>query len=252
MSDPVETPSKTPNQPAVETPAAAATPVAASPPADPTLKPAAETPPAAAAAPTETPPPAADSAAAAAAKTAEAPKPTDAEIAAQAAADAEAAKAAAAPVIPETYEIQVPKALADQGLSLNPDVIPALAPALKKAGLTQTQLQTVAEAFIDFQAKVPARMLERDLEVTMKDPDVGGLNYGRTQGHVNAALSAFTHPEFRSLLNKTGLANNLEFVRVFERIGKAMSGDAPARGTPDGAPQLSRAERLYGKTTPTT
>lgn len=140
----------------------------------------------------------------------------------------------------------------DQGLKINPDLLPALTPALKKAGLTQMQLQTVAESFLDFQGKLPARMLERDLEVTMKDPDVGGLNYGRTQGHVNAALTAFTTPEFRSLLNQTGLANNLEFVRVFERIGKAMAGDSAARGSPDGAPEMSRAERMYGKTAPNT
>jgi hypothetical protein len=134
-------------------------------------------------------------------------------------------------------------------MQIDPALVPALTPALKKAGLTQAQLQTVADSFLEFQAKTPARLLERDLEVTMKDPDIGGLNYGRTQGHVTAALNAFTHPEFRTLLAKSGLANNLEFVRVFERIGKAMHGDTPARGSPDGAPPLTTAEKLYGKTT---
>lgn len=118
--------------------------------------------------------------------------------------------------------------------------------------MTQQQLQTVAESFIEYQTKLPAMMLERDLEVTMKDPGLGGLNYGRTQGLVNNALAAYTTPEFRSLLEKTGLANNLEFVRAFERIGRDMAGDTPARGSPDGAPQLSRADRMYGKTAPHT
>jgi hypothetical protein len=172
------------------------------------------------------------------------------------AADAAAAKAAAdqaaAATVPETYDIALPKPMLDQGLKLDPDLLPALTPALKKAGLTQTQLQTVAESFIEFQGKLPARMLERDLQETMKDPEIGGLNYGRTQGHVNAALTVFTTPEFRTLLGRTGLANNLEFVRVFERIGKALGGDTAARGSPDGAPALSRAERMYGKTNPNT
>jgi len=236
MPDPVVTPSDNPNQPAVVTPAPAATPVAPAP-AVPTVTPAIETPPAAPAAPVEPATPAA-------ATTPETPKPTE-----PAAAEPETPAAA---TIPETYDIALPKAMLDAGLKVNPDLLPALTPALKKAGLTQTQLQTVAESFLEFQGKLPARMLERDLEVTMKDPDIGGLNYGRTQGHVNAALTAFTTPEFRSLLNQTGLANNLEFVRVFERIGKAMSGDSAARGSPDGAPQLSRAERMYGKTAPNT
>jgi hypothetical protein len=236
MSDPVVTPSDNPNQPAVVTPAPAAAP-AATPPAVPTVTPAIETPPAAPAAP--------DPAAPAAATPPEPPTP------AEPAAVAKPTEPAAT-TIPETYDIQLPKTMLDAGLKVNPDLLPALTPALKKAGLTQTQLQTVAESFLDFQGKLPARMLERDLAVTMKDPDIGGMNYGRTQGHVNAALTAFTTPEFRSLLNQTGLANNLEFVRVFERIGKAMSGDSAARGSPDGAPEMSRAERMYGKTAPNT
>jgi hypothetical protein len=204
------------------------------PPAVPTVTPAIETPPAATAA---IPP------AASAAATTEPPKAPEA---------AAATEPPAATTIPETYDIALPKAMLDQGLKINPDLLPALTPALKKAGLTQTQLQTVAESFLDFQGKLPAKMLERDLAVTMKDPDIGGMNYGRTQGHVNAALTAFTTPEFRSLLNSAGLANNLEFVRVFERIGKAMAGDSAARGSPDGAPEMSRAERMYGKTAPNT
>lgn len=95
-------------------------------------------------------------------------------------------------------------------------------------------------------------MLERDLEVTMKDPEIGGMNYGRTQAQVNAALAAFTDTEFRQFVAKAGIANRLEFVRVFARIGKAMQGDTPARGGPDGMPATSRAERMYGKTTTNT
>lgn len=233
MADPVKTSSETPNEPAVETPAPAATPVAPTPAVPPVTPPATETP-AAPAAPVVDP--------AAPAAPPEAPK----------APEAAAPEAPPASTVPETYDIALPKVLADQGLKVDAALIPALTPALKKAGMTQQQLQTVAESFIEYQSKIPAMMLERDLAVTMKDPQIGGLNYGRTQGLVNSALAAYTTPEFRTLLAQTGLANNLEFVRVFERIGRDMSGDAPARGSPDGAPQLSRAERMYGKTAPNT
>lgn len=231
MADSVKTSSETPNQPAVETPAPAAAPAApASPAVPPVTPPATETPPAAPAAPPQAPAPAA--------VTPPATPPVD--------------PAAPPPsTVPETYDIALPKALADQGLTLDAALLPALTPALKKAGMTQQQLQTVAESFIEYQSKIPAMMLERDLAVTMKDPDVGGRNYGRTQGFINNALAAYTTPEFRSLLAKTGIANNLEFVRVFERIGRDMSGDTAARGSPDGAPETSRADRMYGKTAPT-
>jgi hypothetical protein len=148
----------------------------------------------------------------------------------------------AAPIIPETYDLKLP-----EGIKVDPALLPALTPALKAAKLTGDQFQKVAESFIEFQKALPERMLARDLEVTMKDPALGGLNYGQTQANVNRALSGFTTPEFRGVLQRSGLANNLEFVRTFERIGRAMAGDtAPAQG-PEAAPETSRAQRLYSR-----
>lgn len=151
--------------------------------------------------------------------------------------------AAAAPVEPEVqYAIKAP-----EGVEIDPALIPALAPALKAMKLSPDQLQGVAEAFIGFQKDAPKRMLERDLAVTMKDPDLGGMNYARTQAHVNTALAAFTDPEFRKELQAMGIANRLGFVRVFERIGRAMSADGPTRSQPDAARSESMADRLYRK-----
>ena len=142
MSDPVKTPSETSNKPAVETPVAAAAKPVATPPADPTAsKPVIETP-AAVAAPVDqatNDKAAADKAIADAAAAAEveakAKSEAEAKIAsdavAKAAADKAAADLAAGNVIPETYEIK-PK----DGLQIDPALIPALTPALKKAGLT--------------------------------------------------------------------------------------------------------------------
>lgn len=222
MSDPVKTPIETPNQPAVETPAPAATPVAPAPAVPTPSTPAANTPPASAPAAAAPPP---------------APVLTPPE----------PATPPAAITPPEIkYAIKAP-----EGMQIDPEFLPSITPVLKKHNVSNEVLQDVMTAVLESQKELPKRTLARDLEVTMKDPDVGGMNYGRTQAHVSAALAAFTHPEFRSLLGKTGMANNLEFVRVFERIGKAMQGDTPASGRPDGAPQLSRAEKMYGKTTPT-
>lgn len=134
-----------------------------------------------------------------------------------------------------------------KGLTADNDLLSGMTPALKAAGLTQGAVDGLVKAVIDYQRGQPGRQLARDLDVTMKDERVGKLNWGRTQGRVNAALAAFTSPEFRSKLERWGIANDLEFVRVFESIGNAMAADTPARGAPDTAPEESRADRIYGR-----
>jgi hypothetical protein len=251
MADPVKTPSETPNQPAVETPAAAAaTPVAAKAAADPAPTPAqtdktppaakAATPPVTAAKPAEAKPAEGDPKAAADQAAADAAtKATADAAAAKAAADADAAKA----VADIKYEIKPP-----EGAQIDPELVPALAPALKKAGLTNEQLQIVADGFMEFQKGVAPRMLARDLELTAKDKEIGGLRYAQTLKEVNIALEAFGDPEFKKFVQTAGIANRLEFVRFVQRIGEAMfkAGDTPVRGEPDAAPATTRAQRLYG------
>lgn len=114
--------------------------------------------------------------------------------------------------------------------------------------MTQAQVDLVAKSFVSFQQGMPARMLAQDLEVTMKDATLGGLNWGKTQGYVNDALTAFTTPEFRGQLERWGVANNLEFVRVFCSIGRAMRGDSIPKGNPTTA-ETSVADRIYGRAT---
>lgn len=153
---------------------------------------------------------------------------------------AAAAPVVAAPVIPDLYELKGAK-----GETVDPTVAKALSPALKAAGLTAEKANSLVSAFLESQAEAPKRMLARDLEVTMKDPEIGGMNWGKTQGMINEALSAFTTPEFRSKLERWGIANDLEFVRVFASIGKAMRGDVPTRGSPSSISDESMADRMY-------
>jgi hypothetical protein len=152
----------------------------------------------------------------------------------------------AAPVIPETYALPEIKDAQGKPLALNAEIMPVMAPAFKAAGLTQDKVNELVKTFVAYQSQLPAKMLARDMELTMKDPDLGQMNWGRTQGMVNEALGAFTTPEFRQKLERWGIANDLEFVRVFAAIGKAMRGDSPARGQPATAEPLSRADRMYG------
>jgi len=143
--------------------------------------------------------------------------------------------------IPESY------ALKADGFQFNEVATAALAPAFKEAGLTQAQVDVLAKAYAGLVRDTPAQMLARDLEVVAKDPELGGANWGRTQGYVRTAMSAFGDPEFGKFVNEAGIGNRPEFVRVFERIGRLMTGDVPVRGGQGGAPELSRAEKIYGR-----
>ena len=233
MSDSTPAPSETPKQPASPAPApvvakapAAATeptPAAAKPVADPKVIPAADAAPAKPAEP---------------AKAAEPVKP-----AADPAKPAEPVVAADPEALPDLYEIKPP-----EGVSLEEGVMQALSPALKAAGIKPAQVQAIAEAYIKFQTDAPKRMLERDMARTLKDPAVGGVNYAKTMGLVTEALNAFSDPEFSKWLGQAGIANRLEFVRVFARIGEAMTAglDRPERGQPDATQGKTRAQRMYG------
>jgi hypothetical protein len=258
MADPVKTPSENSNQPAVDSAAAASSAPSAS-----AASPQASASPVSAEAPKVEPKVEAPKAEAPKVEPkAETPAVTDAQ--AKALADAAATKAAtdkavaAAAASPETYDIKPPEAIAkawaEQGLSLDPALLPALTPALKKAGVTNAQFNEIAGAFLEYQQGTPARLLERDLQTTAKDPTLGGLRYGQTLAEVKVALDAFADPDFQKFVATAGIANRLEFVRVFQRIGAAMmkAGDTPTRGSPDAAAPETMAQRMYGRNKPKT
>ena len=164
-------------------------------------------------------------------------------------ATADTKPAVAAPVIPDTYAFPEVKGPDGKAMVLDAEILPVMAPLFKAAGLTQDSVNGLVKSFVEYQAALPTKMLARDLETTMKDPDLGQLNWGRTQGMINEALGAFTTPKFRSKLERWGIANDLEFVRVFASIGKAMRGDSPAKGSPSTAEATSMADRLYSRAT---
>lgn len=251
MADPVKTPSNTPNQPAVDS--AVATPSASPAPSQASATPASATPP--------VEPKVEAPAAAAPVEAATPPAVTDAQAAALVAAGVErvaadklaADTAAAAAAAPETYDIKpseaIAKAWAAEGRTLDPALIPALTPALKKAGVTASQFQEVAGAFLEYSQGAPAKNLERDLQTVAKDPVLGGANYGNTLAAVKVASEAFADPGYLKLMNDAGLANHPEVVRVFQRIGAAMlkAKDSPPVRGPDAAPAETRAQRMYGR-----
>jgi len=151
------------------------------------------------------------------------------------------AQPAPADAIPESYQIKPP-----EGVKLDDALITALTPQFKELGLSSAKAQKLAETFIGYQQKNAAATMAADLDRTMKDPEIGQMNWGRTLSEVNRALSAFTTPEDRKWMEARGDGNRLEYVRLFAKIGRAMAEDRPARGSPTSAEKTSVATKLYG------
>lgn len=84
-------------------------------------------------------------------------------------------------------------------------------------------------------------------EAVKADQELGGQAFDQNVQFAQAALKKYATPEFIQALNETGYGNHPELVRVFVRIGKAMSEDKPVQGGPASGGQASHAQILYGK-----
>ena len=81
------------------------------------------------------------------------------------------------------------------------------------------------------------------------DSEIGGDNYNKSIKLAKQVVGKFGTESLMNELNETGYGSHPEVVRMFARIGKAMSSDSFVKGggTPPGEKKKSLAERLYDK-----
>lgn len=153
----------------------------------------------------------------------------------------EPVKATAAPDAPVVYDLK-----GREGRPVDPNLMETMLPVLKEAGITPKAAQSLVDTFNAYQAKVLPQIMARDLESLRQDPELGKLNFGRTQARIQDALAAFTTPEERKTLTDMGLANNPALVRMFHRIGTAMQ--EPQQTDAGSQPRAPRStgNKLYG------
>jgi hypothetical protein len=100
-----------------------------------------------------------------------------------------------------------------------------------------------AQKFVDLYAKASgaltqqaeaahAKQVEDWGKAIQADKDLGGDNLPATRKLADAALGRFATPEFKALLDASGLGNHPDLVRVFRDIGKALADDTVTRGNP--------------------
>ena len=77
-------------------------------------------------------------------------------------------------------------------------------------------------------------------QASSSDQEFGGAKLTENMAVAKKALDAFGTPEFRQLLEQTGMGNHPEVIRTFYRAGKAISEDGLVSGS---APKASRDAR---------
>lgn len=132
--------------------------------------------------------------------------------------------------LPEKYDLTPP-----EGLEINDEVLAEVDPVFRELNLSNEQANRVLSLAGPFaqrleQAQTDAFMATATAwaKEAKNDPDIGRANWAETEGLVAKALDRFGAPEgsdFRKLLNDTKLGNHPEMIRMFRKIGEAMSED---------------------------
>lgn len=151
----------------------------------------------------------------------------DGEAKAKADADAKAKEDAGKKIVPEKYELKTP-----EGSKLSAQDVEEIASYAKERGFSQEE----AQAQLDRESKLregfeKASLAQLEsatkewLETAKSDKEIGGEAFPKHAELAKRVVTRFGTPEFKAELERTGLGNHPELVRVFVRIGKAMTDD---------------------------
>jgi hypothetical protein len=134
---------------------------------------------------------------------------------------------AAAPVVPEKYDLKLP-----DGALLDSVALEEISAYAKEKGYTQEQaqelLQRENDAILDYTEKSQeshrAQVLKWKQEV-MADKEIGGEQFNINIEYAHRVLQKFAPKEFVQTLEKSGYGNHPLLVKTFVAIGKAMQPD---------------------------
>lgn len=120
-----------------------------------------------------------------------------------------------------------------EGYTLDGEIGDAFKATARELGLSQDQAQKLIDLDVKRAQAQQSAMMQASkawAEATASDPEIGGDKLAENQGLAKKALAAFGTPELVDLLDKSGLGNHPEVVRVFVRAGKAISEDRIVTG----------------------
>lgn len=145
---------------------------------------------------------------------------------------------------PETYEFAVPEGFE----SLDEKLIEQFSPIAKKLNLTQEQAQELVNLYagsIKTQQDTYVEQMAGWADQVKKDPEIGGAKFQESIVAAQKVITKYGSNEFKDFLNKSGLGNHPELIKMFAKVGKDFSEDSFV--PPAGAEKKEKtaAEMLY-------
>ncbi|AWP32034.1 peptidase [Pantoea vagans] len=149
---------------------------------------------------------------------------------------------------PEAYEFKAP-----EGAELDKDAVAQFEPIARELNLSQDQAQKLVDLY---GSKVMPQLMKQQADTWQKqvadwgtaakdDAEIGGDKFDGNLTRAKQAMDKFATPQLREFLETTGMGNHPELIRVFVKVGAAMSEDGLVTSNEKG--QRSAADVLYGK-----
>ena len=145
---------------------------------------------------------------------------------------------------PEKYEFATP-----DGMQFDDAVVGAFSEVAKDLNLSQEAAQKILDKVGPVMAAQQNEALQAAsaewAEASKTDKEFGGDKLNENLAVAKKAMDQFASPELRALLNESALGNNPEVIRMFYRVGKAISEDGFVVGGNAKNAELSAAQRMY-------
>ena len=112
--------------------------------------------------------------------------------------------------------------------------------ALQEAAIRQARSVTQA-------AEAHQQQTEQWGEQAKKDPEIGGAQFDQNVAQAVKAIDAYGSPEFKALLNESGLGSHPEVIRFAMKAGAALAEPGVVTGATSNKPRSSFADSIYPK-----
>lgn len=133
----------------------------------------------------------------------------------------------------QAYDLKLP-----QGSSLDAAHLDEVKAMAKELGLSQEAAQRLVErdnALLSKSAEQNQAMVSEKVsqwaEQAKADKEIGGVNLQSSITDAKTALDRFGTPEFKGMLNQSGVGNHPELIRLLSKVGKAMREDKMVTGS---------------------
>lgn len=138
----------------------------------------------------------------------------------------------------EVYTLELP-----DGMTVDEAAFDEFVPVAKELKLKSADVQKLAPFYqkaVAYGAKQAQEALAAEVnqwaESTRSDKEIGGASLPDTLASARVALSKYGTEALTKELTRTGMGNHPELIRIFARIGKAMSEDTHVAGGTATAP----------------